>query len=62
MMSLLLHKSKANLKQTMSVNNKNIIGTFLGYNLLIYSKGLSQTLLLLWNNRQWLLVAITCQN
>ena len=35
MMSLLLHKSKANLKLTVSVNNKNIIETFLGYNLLI---------------------------
>ena len=44
MMSLLLRKSKANLKLTTSVNNKNIIGTFLGYNLLIYPKGLSQTL------------------
>ena len=29
MMSLLLHKSKAKL--TMNVNNKGIIGTFLGY-------------------------------
>ena len=56
MMSLLLHGSEAKLRT--NVNNKDIIQMFLDYNLLISHR----TSLVLWNNRQWLLVVITCQD
>ena len=57
--SLLLHESE--VKPRMSVNNNDILRVQWDITCL-YPKGLSQSVLLLWNNRQWLLVVITCQN
>ena len=56
---LLLHEFEA--KPRMSVNNNDILQVQWDITCL-YPKGLSQSVLLLWNNMQWLLVVITCQN
>ena len=57
--SLLLHKSKAKLRKI--VNNNDILQVQWDITCL-YPKGLSQLVLLLWNNKQWFLVTITCQD
>ena len=51
--SLLLHESEAKPR----MNNNDILQVQWDITCL-YPKGLSQSALLLWNNRQWLLVVI----
>ena len=59
MISLLLHESKAKLR--MSVNNKDIIRMYLGYNWLITQKTLPINAFFV-NSKQWLQVMFTYQS
>ena len=59
MISLLLHKSEA--KQRMSVNNKDIIQMYLGYNLFISQKTAPINASFV-KSKQWLLVMFTYQS
>ena len=59
MISLLLHKSEA--KPRMSVNNKDIIRMYLGYNWLITQKTLPINAFFV-NSKQWLQVMFTYQS
>ena len=59
MISLLLHESEA--KPRMSVNNKDIIRMYLGYNWLITQKTLPINAFLV-NSKQWLQVMFTFQS
>ena len=59
MISLLLHESEA--KPRMSVNNKDIIGMYLGYNWLITQKTLPINAFFV-NSKQWLQVMFTYQS
>jgi len=57
--SLLLHKSEAKLR--MSVNNKDIIRMYLGYNWLITQKTLSINAFFV-TSKQWLQVMLTYES
>ena len=59
MISLLLHESEA--KPRMSVNNKDIIRMYLGYNWLITQKTLRINAFFV-NSKQWLQVMFTYQS
>ena len=59
MISLLLHESEA--KPRMSVNNKDIIRMYLGYNWLITQKTLPINAFFV-NSKQWLQVMFTYQS
>ena len=59
MISLLLHKSEA--KPRMSVNNKDIMRMYLGYNWLITQKTLPINAFFV-NSKQWLQVMFTYQS
>ena len=59
MISLLLHESEAKLR--MSVNNKDIIRIYLGYNWLITQKTLPINAFFV-NSKQWLQVMFTYQS
>ena len=59
MISLLLHESEAKLR--MSVNNKDIIGMYLGYNLFISQKTAPINASFV-KSKQWLLVMVTYQS
>ena len=59
MISLLLHKSE--VKPRMSVNNKDIIWMYLGYNWLITQKTLPINAFFV-NSKQWLQVMFTYQS
>ena len=59
MISLLLHQSEA--KPRMSVNNKDIIGLYLGNNWLITQKTLPINAFFV-NSKQWLQVMFTYQS
>ena len=59
MISLLLHKSEA--KPRMSVNDKDIIRMYLGYNWLITQKTLPISAFFV-NSKQWLQVMFTYQS
>ena len=59
MISLLLHESEA--KPRMSVNNKDIIRMYLGYNWLITQKTLPINAFFV-HSKQWLQVMFTYQN
>ena len=59
MISLLLHESEA--KQRMSVNNKDIIRMYLGYNWLITQKTLPINAFFVIS-KQWLQVMFTYQS
>ena len=59
MISLLLHQSEAKLR--MSVNNKDIIRMYLGYNWLITQKTLPINAFFV-NSKQWLQVMLTYQS
>ena len=59
MISLLLHKSEA--KPRMSVNNKDIIRMYLGYNLFISQKTAPINASFV-ESKQWLLVMFTYQS
>ena len=59
MISLLLHESEAKLR--MSVNNKDIIRMYLGYNWLIAQKTLPINAFFV-TNKQWLQVMFTYQS
>ena len=59
MISLLLHQSEA--KPRMSVNNKDIIRMYLGYNWLITQR-LYQSMLSFVISKQWLQVMFTYQS
>ena len=59
MISLLLHESEAKLR--MSVNNKDIIRMYLGYNWLITQKTLPINAFFV-NSKQWLQVMFTYQS
>ena len=59
MISLLLHKSEGKLR--MSVNNKDIIRMYLGYNWLITQKTLPINAFFV-NSKQWLQVMFTYQS
>ena len=59
MISLLLHKSEA--KPRMSVNNKDIIRMYLGYNLFI-SQNTAPINASFVESKQWLLVMFTYQS
>ena len=61
MLSVLLCKSEVMRRMTVNNNDISPMST-VGYNLHIYPKGLSQLMLLSWNNRHWFLVVIACQN
>ena len=59
MISLLLHESEA--KQRMSINNKDIIRMYLGYNWLITQKTLPINASFV-TSKQWLQVMFTYQS
>ena len=59
MISLLLHESE--VKPRMSVNNKDIIRMYLGYNWLITQKTLPINAFFV-NSKQWLQVMFTYQS
>ena len=59
MISLLLHESEA--KPRMSVNNKDIIRMYLGYNLFISQKTAPINAVFV-KSKQWLLVMFTYQS
>ena len=61
MISLLLHESEGKPRMRMSVNNKDIIRMYLGYNLFISQKTATIDASFV-TSKQWLLVMFTYQS